>query len=311
MRIRYPLTIRKVNMNRHTFWISVCAVLTLFTAAAEDLASKERPLRVELNLVDGSRVIGIPAITAVPVQTPYAKIDVPLAQLQSLTIGDDHEVVVLDLLNGDKLTGVISLAPIKLEALFGPASIGIEHIKMLRIILGGKSTGSTWSVRNDFSTTSNPNGPWSYGWTPDGNPAAFTRYPSRVQKPGLAGWQDARDSQCIWINHSNAMLHGARPGEVSIHPGSNQEHSVVRWKAPRSCTIIVKGAFGSGDAGAMDVRVRHNATQLFLASDTSKDEPFLFELYVQQDDTVDFDVGCGRGGWLFGTTPIDAEITVK
>ena len=62
----------------------------------------------------------------------------------------------------------------------------------------------------------------------------------------------------------------------------------------------------------MNVRVRHNATQLFLASDTPKDEPFLFELNVQQDDTVDFDVGCGRGGsaWC-GTTPIDAEIVVK
>jgi hypothetical protein len=62
----------------------------------------------------------------------------------------------------------------------------------------------------------------------------------------------------------------------------------------------------------MTVGVRHNATQLFLASDTSKDEPFLFELKVQQDDAVDFDVGCGRGGsaWC-GTTPIDAEIVVK
>jgi hypothetical protein len=35
-------------------------------------------------------------------------------------------------------------------------------------------------------------------------------------------------------------------------------------------------------------------------------------LKVQQDDTVDFDVGCGRGGSMWcGTTPIDAEIVVK
>jgi hypothetical protein len=205
---------------------------------------------------------------------------------------------------------VISLAPIKLETLFGPASIGIEHIQQLRVTLGGRSNGSKWSVRNDFSTTSNPSGPWSYGWTPDDNPA-FTRYASMIHKPGLDVWQDAKDWFGVYINHSAETMYGARPGEVSIHPGPNGEHSVVRWQAPRSCTIIVKGTFGSGNAGAMTVRVRHNATQLFLASDTSKDEPFLFELKVQQDDTVDFDVGCGRGGWVFGTTPIDAEIVVK
>jgi len=299
-------------MKRYLFWIGVCAATALITAAGEETVPKELPLRLEVDLVDGSRVIGTPGITTVPVQTPYAKMDVPLAQIQSLKIGDDHETVTLNLINGDTLTGVISLKPIELKTVFGTVAVGIEHIQRFRVTPGARSTGSKWSVRNDFSTTSNPNGPWSYGWTPDGNPAAFTRYPALLQKPGCDGWMAAKDAQCIWINRGEETMHGARPGEVSIHPGPNQEHSVVRWQAPRTCTIIVKGSFGAGDAGAMNVRVRHNATQLFLASDTSKDEPFQFELDVQPDDTVDFDVGCGRGGsaWC-GTTPIDAEIVVK
>ncbi len=297
-------------MRRHLLWIGVCAATALITAAGDETQTNAT-LRLAIDLVDGSRLIGTPVIATVPVQTSYAKMDVPLAQIKALKIGADHETVTLNLRNGDKLTGVLSLAPIKLETLFGPASIGIEHIQQLRVTLGGRSNGSKWSVRNDFSTTSNPSGPWSYGWTPDDNPA-FTRYTSRLQKPGLDVWQGAKDWFGVYINHSDETMYGARPGEVSIHPGPNREHSVVRWQAPRSCTIIVKGTFGSGDGGAMTVRVRHNATQLFLASDTSKDEPFLFELKVQQDDTVDFDVGCGRGGSMWcGTTPIDAEIVVK
>jgi hypothetical protein len=298
-------------MRRHLFWIGVCAATALITAAGEETVPKEQPLRLEVDLVDGSRLIGTPGIATVPVQTSYAKMDVPLTQIQALKIGDDHETVTLNLRNGDTLTGVLSLKPIELKTLFGTVAVGVEHIHQLRVTLGGRSNGSKWSVRNDFSTTSNPSGPWSYGWTPDGNPAAFTRYASMIHKPGIAGWQAAQDVQNAWINHSAETMYGARPGEVSIHPGPNREHSVVRWQAPRSCTIIVKGAFCSGDEGAMTVRVRHNATQLFLASETSKDEPFLFELKVQQDDTVDFDVGCGRGGAWCGNTPIDAEIVVK
>jgi hypothetical protein len=63
--------------------------------------------------------------------------DVPLAQIQALKIGDDHETVTLNLRNGDKLTGVISLAPIKLITLFGTVAVGIEHIKQLDIVLSG------------------------------------------------------------------------------------------------------------------------------------------------------------------------------
>ena len=28
----------------------------------------------------------------------------------------------------------------------------------------------TWDLVNDFSSTSNPNGAWSYGWEPAGSP---------------------------------------------------------------------------------------------------------------------------------------------
>ena len=57
-------------------------ILTMALAGAaragEDKKS-ELQVRLELDLVDGSRVIGIPSIESVPVQTPYAKMDVPLA----------------------------------------------------------------------------------------------------------------------------------------------------------------------------------------------------------------------------------------
>ena len=127
-------------MKRHLLWIGVCAATALITAAGEETQTNVT-LRLAIDLVDGSRLIGTPAIATVPVQTSYAKMDVPLTQIQSLKIGDDHETVTLDLRNGDKLTGVISLAPIKLITVFGTVAVGIEHIKQLRVTLGGRDPG--------------------------------------------------------------------------------------------------------------------------------------------------------------------------
>jgi len=103
-------------------------------------AGQDKPapqLRLELNLIDGSRIIGVPCIESVPVQTSYAKMDVPLQQLISIKISDDHETASVDLRNGDKIKGVISLAPVNLETMFGKVAVGIEHVRELRVVLGG------------------------------------------------------------------------------------------------------------------------------------------------------------------------------
>ena len=124
-------------MNRYTFWIGVCAATALITAAGEETVPKESSLCLEVDLVDGSRLIGTPGLATVPVQTSYAKMDVPLTQIQALKIGNDHETVTLNLRNGDTLTGVISLKPIELKTVFGTASIGIEHIRQFTIVRTG------------------------------------------------------------------------------------------------------------------------------------------------------------------------------
>ncbi len=123
-------------MKTNVFWIGVCAATALITAAGEE-AQTNATLRLTIDLVDGSRLVGTPVIATVPVQTSYAKMDVPLMQIQALKIGCDHETVTLDLRNGDKLTGVISLAPIKMITVFGTVAVGIEHIKQLDIVLSG------------------------------------------------------------------------------------------------------------------------------------------------------------------------------
>jgi hypothetical protein len=100
-------------------------------------------LRVELDLVDGSRVIGTPSIDSVAVETPYAKMDVQLKQILTLRIGKDRETATLELRNGDKLKGVVDLGALKLNTVFGKVKIGAEHIKGLRVMLSGGALPAT------------------------------------------------------------------------------------------------------------------------------------------------------------------------
>ena len=42
--------------------------------------------RLELNLVDGSHIIGVSSIESVPVRTSYAKLNLPLQQIRTIKI---------------------------------------------------------------------------------------------------------------------------------------------------------------------------------------------------------------------------------
>ena len=126
-------------MKRFTLRIAVftftVAVLASTTWAGQDKAKPQ--VRLEIDLVDGSLIIGVPSIESVPVQTSYAKMDVPLKDIRTIKIDADHETASLDLRNGDKIKGVVSLRPLTIETIFGKISVGVEHVRELRVALSG------------------------------------------------------------------------------------------------------------------------------------------------------------------------------
>jgi|GEM_PF-1346820 len=128
-------------MNSLKMMLVACAFVTVSQRVWSAELQTNEAFTVILELSDGSRIIGTTDIATVPVKTSFAKMDVPLTQIQALKIGDDHETVTVDLRNGDKLTGVISLKPIELKTVFGTVTVGIEHIQQLRVTLGGREPG--------------------------------------------------------------------------------------------------------------------------------------------------------------------------
>lgn len=127
---------------------------------------KVTPLRLAIDLVDGSHIIGVPRIKSIPVQTSYATMDIPLKQIVSIKFHDDHEMASIDLQNGDKLKGVLDLKPLELETIFGTASIGVEHVQGIRImtrtgtsLLANTPTKVDASLASDYYATSKTHDP--------------------------------------------------------------------------------------------------------------------------------------------------------
>lgn len=127
-------------MKTPLFWKVIVISLAAAGAAWSDQETENAKTRLTLDLLDGSRIIGTPDINIVPVQTSYAKMDVPLKEILSLKMGDDQETASIALRNGDKLTGFLNIGPINLETIFGKVVIGVEHVRELRVVLSGELT---------------------------------------------------------------------------------------------------------------------------------------------------------------------------
>jgi hypothetical protein len=121
--------------------LAASVIMTITHRAWGSDPQSNATLTVILDLTDGSRVIGTPGVETVAVQTPYAKMNVPLKQIRTITMGEDHETAAISLQNGDRLNGVITLVPITLETVFGKVAISSEHIRVLSV----RATGGALS----------------------------------------------------------------------------------------------------------------------------------------------------------------------
>jgi hypothetical protein len=168
----------------------------------------------------------------------------------------------------------------------------------------GTAQAKIWSLQDDFSTTSNPNGEWSYGHSENG----FTLYTTH----NSSTWSTSSNEACIWKNLGGTYL-GVLPGEVALHPALHGEQSIARWTSPLDGSITVTGTFGAGDTGKVDTLIYLTSVGapqlLFSVYDTPNSQPFNLKPLVGVGDKLDFIVGCGTDGYASDNTPLALTIT--
>lgn len=163
----------------------------------------------------------------------------------------------------------------------------------------------------DFSTTANPAGPWSYGWSDDAG-VTFHRNETNAVSPGnLATWSSASGggsrvaaSPIDSVSHEGGTNLSA--GSLSLLPGSGGRSAVVRYVAPAAGTYEMSAHFwgqsgyGGTPVTTTDVRVRVNGALTFADSinvaGNATAAAWKGGLPLAAGDRVDFVVGDGGNG---------------
>jgi hypothetical protein len=172
---------------------------------------------------------------------------------------------------------------------------------------------ATFDAVGDFSATSNPAGPWSYGWEPSlGGVFTLDAAEDSGTYQGIDLWEGPDNCGVealrpfVGLNHTGATLNYAsgvsQPADMLVlHPSCTGKFSVIRWTAPATGSFEVAGLFEGIDTRGptTDVHVLQNSTTSLVSVNINgfdAQAPFNFTHYFAAGDTLDFVVGRGSNG---------------
>jgi hypothetical protein len=178
---------------------------------------------------------------------------------------------------------------------------------------------ATYDAASGFSTTSNPAGPWSYGWSLQLT-SAVDLYSGLFHDRGIDNWSDSgglppnvsHNGTASPISLSPEAITW-QPGQLALHPGQYGEYSHVLWTAPFAGTYEISADFANIDhtGGSTDVHVLHDGSLLWSGAVVGYGGTASFSttVTVAAGDIIDFAVGYGGGGWWQDTTALDATLS--
>jgi hypothetical protein len=102
--------------------------------AGQTRGEEKQSLRLAVELTDGSRVVGMSGQESIQIQNEIGKLQVGLRLVDAVRWKADREHVIVELANGDRITGAIIPEITHLETLFGEARIPMHHMVMIKAL---------------------------------------------------------------------------------------------------------------------------------------------------------------------------------
>ncbi len=184
-----------------------------------------------------------------------------------------------------------------------------------------QKTAPTYDAVKDFSTQSNPNGVWSYGYlTSWGAPLTLYVWGGTCdQYPGMSWWLTSQCGDVPTVAHNDTDKTNCF-GTICVPPDYldfdvRSQLSVLRWTAPSSGTFLLQVNAEGLDCCTTSTyfHVLLNSKRSFLkAPINSYQWPLSFHpraWRLSAGDTVDFIVDEGKDGdWHYDSTGVEVKI---
>ena len=158
----------------------------------------------------------------------------------------------------------------------------------------GAAQAASFDAFTDFSTASNPNGVWTYGF--------------ETTLGGALTLYDQPSGTTVW-RHSVVQSLGApadfiapmtTPTTAAFHPGPTDQFSVFRFTAPSAAAYSLSSSFSPLDSTTTDVHVLLDNVSIFDGIvDATHSPTFSTLLALSTGETVDFAVGWGENQNFF------------
>jgi hypothetical protein len=114
------------------FWLMVQGGL----ASAQDAEGKEAQMKLRVDLVDGSRVIGVTSNKSLTLNVEFTELTIPLDRIRQVIKGERAKMVKVELNNGDILSGKLQDEPLNLTTIFGPVKLNMDQVIAVDVVPG-------------------------------------------------------------------------------------------------------------------------------------------------------------------------------
>lgn len=204
------------------------------------------------------------------------------------------------------------------------AAIRAGFVILISLLIAQSASAQTYDAVRDWSSQSNPNGVWSYGYLASwGTPFIIdTNEGVGCNAPGSSEWWPFTVCAGALVAHNDtnkeicALTWCFPVHYLAMHPGQNGEISVLRWTAPSPGTYLLQVKFQGQDWAyptSTYAYVLHNSKGLWLkAPITSYKLPLLFSpraVRLAAGDTLDFMVDWGKdGNWYGDSTGVQVKV---
>jgi MYXO-CTERM domain-containing protein len=203
----------------------------------------------------------------------------------------------------------------------------IRSLAAAFLTLAASAQAVTYDLTSDLraNPSANPNGVWSFGWSPANTTGAYTfqAFDVSTMNGDTIGWNASQlntlGTPGFWYNGLGYTAYGVEDGQLSLHPGpdgsgnfATDNAAIVRFTVPVTGLYSIRLSLGDGDTGL---------TEGWLVLNGDFDHPMLatsileghvgpiysanmLPLMFQQGDTLDLVVGNSQDDLWADNTPI-------